>query len=44
MIKIHIDEKELKNYFDYLLDKIEDVYYDEVKRSIERFIKENTTK
>ena len=32
--------KELEKFFDYLQDKVEDVYQNETKQAIERFMKE----
>ena len=38
---VKIDSTELDNFLDYILDKVEDCYKDEVKKSIERFKNEN---
>ena len=34
-------KEELNNFLDYILDKVEDCYKEEVKQSIERFQKES---
>ena len=38
---VKIDKTELDNFLDYILDKTEDCYKEEVKQSIDRFKKEN---
>lgn len=35
-----MDKKELENFLYYMLDKIQDVYKEEVKTAIERFLQE----
>lgn len=42
-IKAVINYKELENFLSYLEDKTDNVYKDEVKQAIERFIKEDVT-
>ncbi len=37
---VKMDKNELLKFLDYILDKVEDCYKDEVKKSIERFIDE----
>lgn len=37
MNAIKIDKEELSNFLDYILDKVEDCFKDEVKKSIENF-------
>lgn len=37
---VKMDKNELLKFLDYILDKVEDCYKDEVKKSIERFINE----
>lgn len=36
--QIKIDKEELVIFLEYLLDKVQDVYYKEAKQSINRFI------
>ena len=36
-----IDENELLVFLEFLLDKVEPCYYDEVKKSINNFLKRN---
>ena len=38
---VKIYKTELDNFLDYILDKTEDCYKEEVKQSIDRFKKEN---
>lgn len=38
---VKINKEELNNFLDYILDKVEDCYKEEVKQSIERFRKES---
>lgn len=38
---VKINKEELNNFLDYILDKIEDCYKEEVKQSVERFLKES---
>lgn len=38
---MYVDKKELENFFDYLLDKIEPCYKEETRIAIERFLKED---
>ena len=38
---VKINKEELNNFLDYILDKVEDCYKEEVKQSIERFQKES---
>ena len=35
-----MDKEKLKRFLDYLLDKVEDCYKEEVKIAIQRFIEE----
>lgn len=35
-----MDKKELENFLYYMLDKVQDVYKEEVKTAIERFLQE----
>lgn len=37
---LKIDEEELFNYLDFLLDKVELCYEEEIRKSIERFKKD----
>ncbi|MDQ0353080.1 hypothetical protein J2R98_002941 [Alkalibacillus filiformis] len=36
-----VDVKELERFLDYLQDKVEDVYQNETKQAIKRFMKED---
>lgn len=36
---MNIDQKELENFLNYLYDKVQDCYKEEVKTAIERFMK-----
>ena len=38
---VKINKEELNNFLDYILDKIEGCYKEEVKQSVERFLKES---
>ena len=35
------NKEELKNFLDYLLDKVEDCYKEETKIAVDRFLEEN---
>lgn len=36
---MNIDKEELQKFFDYIYDKVQDCYKEEVKTAIERFMK-----
>lgn len=39
---ITMNKKELENFFNYVLDKVEDCYKKEVEQAMKDFIKDNT--
>lgn len=39
MNRVEINKEELNKFLDYILDKVEECYKEEVKQSIERFLK-----
>lgn len=42
-MKVVVDRQELEAFLNYLADKADDVYEQEVNRAVERFLKEQVT-